>query len=191
MTTVGILALQGAVREHKQAFSDLGIATALVKMPSQLDDVDALVMPGGESTTVSLLLQRAELFEPIQKRLLDGMATFGTCAGMILLAQQIEDGRDDQKCFGAIDISVQRNGYGAQSASFEAEIKLRDDNAEPFPAVFIRAPRISRVGNDVEVLAEYKYEAVLCRVGSVLVSSFHPELSNDLRVHDIFAALLN
>jgi 5'-phosphate synthase pdxT subunit len=183
---VGILALQGAVREHVEAFARLGVDAVAVKTREQLDDVDALVLPGGESTTMSMLLERSELFDPIAKLLEDGMPALGTCAGMILLATEVFDGRADQRNFGAIDIGVRRNAWGRQVDSFEADLPVGALGGPDFHAVFIRAPRVERVGDDVEVLADFGDEPVLCRSGSILVSSFHPELSSDLRIHQLF-----
>jgi len=183
---IGILALQGAVREHADAFARLRVETVALKTPAQLEDVDALVLPGGESTTMSMLLEKSELFDPVAKLLDDGMPALGTCAGMILLATEVFDGRADQRNFGAIDIGVRRNAWGRQVDSFEAALHVGAFGADPFPAVFIRAPRVERVGDDVEVLAAIDDEPVLCRSGSILVSSFHPELSGDLRIHQLF-----
>ncbi len=183
---VGILALQGAVSNHADAFARLGVDTVLVKTREQLEGVDALVLPGGESTTMSMLLEKTELFEPIQKLLDEGLPALGTCAGMILLASDVLDGRADQRNFGAIDLGVRRNGWGRQVDSFEQDLSIEALGDEPFPAVFIRAPRVERVGDDVEVLASIDGEPVLCRSGSILVSSFHPELSHDLRIHQLF-----
>ncbi|HUR78740.1 MAG TPA: pyridoxal 5'-phosphate synthase glutaminase subunit PdxT [Acidimicrobiales bacterium] len=182
---IAVVALQGAVREHLDALTRLGAQTVAVKRPEQLDGVDALVLPGGESTTMSMLLERSELFEPVAKLLNDGMPALGTCAGMILLATEVFDGRNDQRSFGAIDIGVRRNAWGRQVDSFEADLAVTafDDD---FHAVFIRAPRVERVGDDVEVLAKIGDEAVLCRSGAIVVSSFHPELSSDLRIHQLF-----
>ncbi len=183
---VGIVAVQGAVRAHADAFARLGVRTVAVKTPDQLHAVDALALPGGESTTMSMLLDSSELFEPLQKVLDDGMPALGTCAGMILLAREILDGRADQRSFGAIDIGVRRNAWGRQLDSFEADLEVPVLGDEVFDAVFIRAPRVERVGDDVEVLASVDDEPVLCRSGSVLVASFHPELSSDLRIHKLF-----
>ncbi len=182
---VGVLALQGAFALHQQRLRDLGVTAPAVRTHAQLDDVDALVVPGGESTTMSHLLRTNELFEPLAKRLGDGMPVFGTCAGMILCASQVEDGRPDQRSFAAIDITVRRNGYGRQLASFEADLDV-DALAESFHAVFIRAPRVERVGTDVEVLAEHDGVPVLLRQGACTVSSFHPELTPDGRLHQMF-----
>lgn len=183
---VGILALQGAVANHAEAFARLDVATRLVKTREHLEGIDALVLPGGESTTMSMLLERNDLFDPVQKLLDEGLPAFGTCAGMILLATDVLDGRTDQRSFGAIDLGVRRNAWGRQVDSFEADLTVDALDAAPFPAVFIRAPRVERVGDDVEVLALVDNEPVLCRSGSIVVSSFHPELSRDLRIHQLF-----
>lgn len=182
---VGVLALQGAFNRHTRVLGELNVATQEVRTPQDLASVDALVMPGGESTTMSQLLESSELFEPIKKMIHEGMPVFGTCAGMILLANNIIDGRDDQVSFGAIDIDVQRNAYGRQIDSFEAEIEVNGFNT-PFHAVFIRAPRIVKAAQSVEVLAEFGVEIVLARQKNVLVASFHPELSPDQRIHELF-----
>lgn len=182
---VGIVAVQGAVQNHADAFARLDVETVLVKQPHQLAEVDALVLPGGESTTMSMLLEKSELFEPLAKLLDDGMPALGTCAGMILLATDVLDGRADQRNFGAIDMSVRRNAWGRQVDSFETDLPIDGFDGD-FHAVFIRAPRVERVGDDVEVLAAIDDEPVLCRSGSIVVASFHPELSSDLRIHQLF-----
>src|SRR5688500_9170167 len=150
---IGVLALQGDVREHLAALDALGAEAVPVRRSDELSGVDALVLPGGESTTMSLLLQSSDLFAPIAERLRDGMPAFGTCAGMILLATRVLDGRDDQLSFGAIDIAVRRNAFGRQVDSFEADLTVDDLAGAPFPAVFIRAPFVERTGADVRVLA--------------------------------------
>lgn len=182
---VGVLALQGAFSRHQDALTELGIATRQVRTPQDLEAVNALVMPGGESTTMSQLLESSEIFEPLAKRVEEGMAVFGTCAGMILLANKIIDGRDDQTPFGAIDIEVQRNAYGRQVDSFEADIDV-DSLESPFHAVFIRAPRIASLGSQVKVLAYCGEDVVLAQQNNILVASFHPELTNDIRLHELF-----
>lgn len=192
---IGVLALQGAFAAHVQACTAAGLDATEVRTPSELQAVDALIIPGGESTTISMMLDRNELREPIAERLRAGMAVFGTCAGMIVLATQVADGRDDQIGFGAIDIGVRRNGYGRQNQSFSDGLSLAGidgivDPAELFHAVFIRAPRVERVGDGVQVLAEYGGDPVLCRSGSVLVAAFHPELSTDHRLHRYFGDLI-
>jgi 5'-phosphate synthase pdxT subunit len=182
---VGVLALQGAFARHASIVADLGASVAEVRTPAQLDSVDALVIPGGESTVMSRLLMTSGLFDPLAERLATGMPAFGTCAGMILLAGEILDGRPDQRCFGAIDITVRRNGYGRQVDSFEADLDV-DGLDEPFRAVFIRAPVVSRHGPDVAVLARHDDVPVLLRHGRVMVASFHPEFTTDHRVHALF-----
>jgi pyridoxal 5'-phosphate synthase pdxT subunit len=182
---VGVLALQGAFAAHELALADAGAATRQVRTPADLAGVVALVMPGGESTTMSRLLETSGLFDEIKARLSDGMPVFGTCAGMILLASEVLDGRPDQRSFGVIDISVQRNGYGRQVDSFESDIEVAGE-AAPFHAVFIRAPKVVAAGPAVEVLAAHEGVPVLARQGNVTVASFHPELTGDARLHRQF-----
>jgi 5'-phosphate synthase pdxT subunit len=187
---VGVLALQGAFAAHVERLRSLGVDAVEVRTPRQLERVDALVMPGGESTTMSNLLGSTGLFDPIAARLDDGMPVFGTCAGMILLADKILDGRDDQQHFGVLDVTVRRNGYGRQIDSFETELELAGDPA-PFHGVFIRAPRVEAVGPDVDVLASYDGDPVLVRQGRLLAACFHPELTADARLHASFVELIN
>lgn len=188
--SIGVLALQGAFRAHETRLAELGVATRDVRRPADLATVDALVMPGGESTTMSNLLTSSGLFDEIKARLSDGMPVFGTCAGMILLATEIHDGRPDQRTFGALDITVQRNGYGRQRDSFETELDV-DGFDVPFHGVFIRAPRVESVGPAVEVLATHQDDAVLVRQGRVMAAAFHPELTSDRRLHAAFVELVN
>lgn len=183
---VGVLALQGASASHCAMLARLGTDPIAVRTPAQLDQVEALVIPGGESTTISMLLESSALFDPLAQRLNDGMPAFGTCAGMILLATEILDGRDDQRSFGVVDAGVRRNAFGRQVDSFEADLSVAEVGAEPFRAVFIRAPVVERVGPEVEVLATVGDQPVLCRQGPVLVSAFHPELGDDTRLHQLF-----
>ena len=188
-TVIGVLALQGAFAAHIDALGRLGAEAREVRLPAELDDCDALVMPGGESTTMSKLLETSALFAPLAKRIADGMPVFGTCAGMILLAAHVGDARPDQRSFAAIDLDVQRNAYGRQVDSFETDVAVRGfDRA--FHAVFIRAPRVTRVGSDVEVLSVHDDVPVLVRSKTVLAASFHPELSEDNRVHALFLDLV-
>ncbi len=184
-TKIGVLALQGAFERHQKVFQKLGVDAVQVRTPADLAKVDALVMPGGESTTMSQLLESSELFEPISLRIKNGMPVFGTCAGMILLSKKILDGRDDQLSFDAIDIDVQRNAYGRQIDSFEAEIEI-DSLDSSFNAVFIRAPRIVSLGSEVHALAYCGDDVVLAKQDNILVASFHPELANDVRLHELF-----
>lgn len=183
--TVGVLALQGAFGAHEVALRGLGIDTTQVRVPADLRRATALVMPGGESTTMSRLLETSGLFDVVQTRIGEGMPVFGTCAGMILLATTVVDGRDDQCNFAAIDLTVQRNGYGRQIDSFETDIDV-DGLGEPFHAVFIRAPKVVDVGNGVEIVARHEGVPVLARQGHVMVASFHPELTADGRLHALF-----
>jgi len=182
-----VLALQGASGLHVEALARLGVVSREVRTAAELDDVDALVIPGGESTTMSRLLDVNDLFEPLRTRLDAGMPALGTCAGMILLATTILDGRPDQRPLGAIDIAVRRNAFGRQIDSFEADLPVVGLDA-PLHAVFIRAPLVDGVGADVEVLASVEGRPVCCRQGPVMVSSFHPELSADTRLHELFLA---
>ena len=183
---VGVLALQGAFESHQRLLADLGAATRQVRAPGDLDGVDALVMPGGESTTMSKLLLSSGLYQLIKGRIEADMPVLGTCAGMILLADEVLDGRPDQVGFGAIDIAVRRNGYGRQLDSFETELEIAGMPGGPFHGVFIRAPKTVRVGDAVTVLARHDGVAVLAQQGAVTVASFHPELAHDPRVHAHF-----
>lgn len=196
MAALGILALQGDVREHRAAFRELGVPTVDVRRPEELDGLAGIVLPGGESTTLSLLLGSSGLFEPLARALAGGLPAFGTCAGLVLLARSVLDGRPDQRSFGVLDCTVRRNGYGRQRFSFEAVL---DAPGGPLPAVFIRAPRIVDLGSDVEVLATLDRagepgdagpgEPVACRQGAVMATAFHPELTGDRRLHRLFATM--
>ncbi len=192
-TKVGILALQGASALHAEAVTALGAQAIEVRRPEDLAGVEAVILPGGESTTMSRLLATSGLFGALDERLADGLPAFGTCAGMILLATQVLDGRPDQRCFGAVDVAVRRNAFGRQVDSFEAPLTVSGLAGGRFPATFIRAPVVERVGDGVEVLATVtrpggEIQPVLCRQGPVLVAAFHPELSDDLRLHQAFLA---
>ena len=182
---VGVLALQGAFAAHQRALESAGATTRQVRQPGDLGGIDALVMPGGESTTMSRLLTTSGLFDDIKALLSDGLPVLGTCAGMILLATEVLDGRPDQLSFGAIDITVQRNGYGRQIDSFETDLDVIGF-AAPFHAVFVRAPKVVAIGTNVEVIAEYDGVPVVVRQGHVMVASFHPELTGDARLHAKF-----
>jgi 5'-phosphate synthase pdxT subunit len=183
---VGVLALQGAVEPHREVLEALGETVVEVRTPEDLAVVDAVILPGGESTTMSFLLDSSGLRDPLAARLADGLPALGTCAGMILLATEVLDGRDDQRSLGVIDLTVRRNGFGRQRESFESTLSISALGIEGFRAVFIRAPVVERVGAGVEVLASVGDQPVLCRQGAVTVSSFHPELSDDLRLHQRF-----
>jgi 5'-phosphate synthase pdxT subunit len=183
---VGVLALQGAAARHVAMLARLGTPAVAVRAPTDLDGVDALVLPGGESTTISMLLESSGLADPLAERLAAGMPAFGTCAGMILLGRDILDGRPDQRCFDAIDIAVRRNAFGRQVDSFEADLPIAGVEGGPLHAVFIRAPVVEAVGADVDVLSSVDGLPVACRQGPVLVAAFHPELGSDPRLHELF-----
>ena len=185
MATIGVLALQGAFREHCAAVRRLGHEAVEVRTPADLEGVDGLIIPGGESTTMDKLLDWSGLREPLQSRLHDGMPTFGTCAGLIVLAASAVDGLPDQRPLAAIDIVAQRNGFGRQVRSFEAPVLLAGDD-EPMTGVFIRAPRIVEVGDGVEVIATMGDEPVAASSGTIMVATFHPELTDDDRLHRRF-----
>jgi 5'-phosphate synthase pdxT subunit len=185
MARIGVLALQGAFREHCAAVRRLGHEAVEVRNPADLAGVDALIIPGGESTTMDKLLDWTHLREPLAERLEQGMPAFGTCAGLIVLAQSAVDGLPEQRPLGAIDIVAQRNGFGRQVHSFEAPVHLvgEDDN---MPGVFIRAPRIVETGDGVEVIATMGEEPVAAASGTIMVATFHPELTGDDRLHRRF-----
>ena len=190
---VGVLALQGDVREHAAVLHGLGAEVVPVRLPDQLAVVDALVLPGGESTTLTLLLASSGLAGPLAERLAGGMPALGTCAGMILLGGEVVDGRPGQRGLGAIDVAVRRNAFGRQIASFEADLQVTGVDG-PMHAVFIRAPVVEKAGDLVEVLATVRLgdedRPVVCRQGNVVVASFHPELSGDGRLHALALAPL-
>jgi 5'-phosphate synthase pdxT subunit len=183
---VGVLALQGASQRHAEALRALGAHAVEVRTPEHLSGIEGIVLPGGESTTMSKLLDLSGLFDPLAERLAGGMPALGTCAGMILLSARILDGRADQRSLGALDVDVRRNAFGRQVDSFETDLAVQRLPGGPFPAVFIRAPIVERVGEGVEVLAAVDGHAVLCRQGAVMAAAFHPELSDDLRLHQLF-----
>jgi 5'-phosphate synthase pdxT subunit len=189
---VGVLALQGDTREHLAALQEAGAQVSTVRRLSELEAVDALVIPGGESTAISLLLREFELLEPLRRRLADGMPAYGSCAGMILLATEIldagEPGRQAHP-LGAIDMTVRRNAFGRQVDSFEGDIEFRGLDG-PAHAVFIRAPWVERVGPAVEVLAQAGDHIVAVRQGPMLATAFHPEITGDRRVHKLFVEMV-
>jgi 5'-phosphate synthase pdxT subunit len=183
---VGVIAVQGDFAEHAAALEALGAWPVELRRPDDLSGVDAIVLPGGESTTMSMLLASSGLDSAVAERLREGMPVLGTCAGLILLAREVHDGRPDQRSFAVLDVSVVRNGYGRQRESFEASVAIPDVGPDPFVGVFIRAPRITRTGGEVEVLASVGPDPVLVRQGNVLAAAFHPELAGDLRLHQLF-----
>jgi 5'-phosphate synthase pdxT subunit len=184
---VGVLALQGAFREHAEVLDALGADVVEVRVPAHLNGVDALFLPGGESTTITKLLDSSAVAEPLGARVADGLAVFGTCAGLILLAHRVEDEHGDSYpgALEALDCVVRRNAYGRQRESFEATLAV-DGLDGAFPGVFIRSPVVASVGGSVEVLATHDDHPVLVRQGRVWAATFHPELSGDLRLHQRF-----
>ena len=187
MSRVGVLALQGDVREHIRILDSLGAEASEVKKPGQLDLVEALVIPGGESTTIGKLAVRFGLLDPLRKAVDEGLPVYGTCAGMILLAGAVTEG--DQPLIGALDVVVRRNAFGRQNESFEADLDVTGFDS-PFHAVFIRAPWIEKVGSEVEVLSEIDEHPVMVRHGTILATSFHPELTGDGRIHQMLLDLI-
>jgi 5'-phosphate synthase pdxT subunit len=187
---IGVLALQGDVREHLVALAGLGVTARPIRRASELADLDGIVVPGGESTTICRLLDVFELHEPLVERLVGGLPAFGSCAGMIVLATGILDGRADQRPLGAIDIVVRRNAFGRQVDSFETDLDIDGLTGGPLRAVFIRAPWVERAGADVTVLARVGEHPVAVRQGNVLATSFHPEVSGDDRLHALFLGLV-
>jgi pyridoxal 5'-phosphate synthase pdxT subunit len=191
---IGVLALQGDVREHLRVLRECGVTASAVRRPEELDAVDALVIPGGESTTISKLAVDFGLLDPVRKRIAEGMPAFGSCAGMIMLASEVLDGRPDQQSFGGIEMTVRRNAFGRQVDSFEAPVELAGVPGPAFHAVFIRAPWVERVGADVGVLgqvtkADQAGRIVAVRQRNLLATAFHPELTPDPRVHRYFVAM--
>jgi 5'-phosphate synthase pdxT subunit len=192
--TIGVFALQGDVREHLRMLGELGVEAVAVRRPRELAACDGLVLPGGESTTMAKLARTFDLLEPLRSRIKDGMPTFGTCAGMILLAERIEDGTPGQETLGGLDITVRRNAFGRQVDSFEGDLAFEGFDA-PVHAVFIRAPWVEQLGPGVEVLATVPAGAaagriVAVREGHLMATSFHPEVGADDRIHRYFVELV-
>ncbi len=192
---VGVLALQGDVREHLAALAECDVVARPVRRPTELAEVDALVLPGGESTTIDKLSRTFDLREPILDRIKHGMPAYGSCAGMILLADRVVDAVDGQLTFGGIDMTVRRNAFGRQVESFEEDLPFEGVEGEPVRAVFIRAPWVEEVAPDVEVLAKVESgpaegRIVAVRQGNLLATSFHPEITGDTRVHRLFVEMV-
>jgi pyridoxal 5'-phosphate synthase pdxT subunit len=186
---VGVLALQGAFREHRKILENLGCEVLEVRKPEQLDEVDGLVIPGGESTTIGKLLGDFSIKEPLTKKVAQGFPIYGTCTGLIVLAKDIAD--SNQQRLGVMDIRAKRNAFGRQVDSFEAEMSIPEIGPEPLKAVFIRAPYIEKAEDNVQVLAKIEDKIVVARQGNLLVTAFHPELTNDLRIHKYFLEIVN
>jgi 5'-phosphate synthase pdxT subunit len=187
---VGVLALQGDVREHLVALAGLGVTARPIRRATELSGLDGIVIPGGESTTICRLLDVFDLRAPLVARLQDGLPAFGSCAGMIVLATEILDGRPDQRPLGAIDIVVRRNAFGRQVDSFESDLEITGIDGGPVRGVFIRAPWVERTGPGVTVLASVREHPVAVRQGNVLATSFHPEVSGDDRLHELFLGIV-
>ncbi|CAN2202850.1 PDX2 Predicted glutamine amidotransferase involved in pyridoxine biosynthesis [Candidatus Nanopelagicaceae bacterium] len=183
---VGVLALQGDVREHVSSLIACGVEPISVRRSSEIDAIDALVLPGGESTTIAQLTEVFGIYDQLKNRIAEGMPVYGSCAGMILLANEILDAKVGQKTFGGLDITVRRNAFGRQVDSFESDIAFNDGSADLIRAVFIRAPWVEKVGAGVEVLASVENHPVAVRSTTVLATSFHPELTGDHRIHRYF-----
>ena len=187
MTVIGVLALQGDVREHLGALEEAGAAASPVRRLSEIEAVDGLVIPGGESTTLWRLAVAFDLLDPLQKLIASGLPAFGSCAGMIMLADRLEDGVADQQTFGGIDMTVRRNAFGRQIDSFERQV---DIDGAPFHAVFIRAPWVERAGPGVDVIGRDSDRIVAVRQGVLLATAFHPELTSDRRIHELFVSMV-
>ncbi|GAA2723846.1 pyridoxal 5'-phosphate synthase subunit PdxT [Cellulomonas aerilata] len=192
---IGVLALQGDVREHLAALEESGAEAVPVRRESELATVDGLVIPGGESTTIEKLLRAFDLFEPVRERLREGLPAYGSCAGMILLADRVVGGTSDQTTLGGLDITVRRNAFGRQVDSFETDLDVAGIDGEPVHAVFIRAPWVEEVGSGAQVLAAVGEGAaagriVAVRQGGILATSFHPEVTGDHRVHRLFVQIV-
>lgn len=201
MPVIGVLALQGDVREHVRALGEAGATAMPVRRLAEIEAVDGLVIPGGESTTLWKLATAFELMDPLRKLIASGMPAFGSCAGLIMLADRLVDGAEGQQTFGGIDMTARRNAFGRQVDSFEREVTLRlhaenGENAEnaengtPFHAVFIRAPWVERAGEEVTVLGEDNGRIVAVRQGPLLATAFHPELTPDTRIHELFVKIV-
>jgi 5'-phosphate synthase pdxT subunit len=197
LPVIGVLALQGDVREHMRALGEAGATATPVRRLAEIEAVDGLVIPGGESTTLWKLATAFELMDPLRKLIMSGLPAFGSCAGLIMLADRLVDGAEGQQTFGGIDMTARRNAFGRQVDSFEREVTLRlDDEASdgkqgtPFHAVFIRAPWVERAGADVTVLGEDNGRIVAVRQGSLLATAFHPELTPDTRIHEFFVKMV-
>lgn len=188
--TIGVLALQGDVREHISALQDFGVDTRIVGTVADLDSLDGLVIPGGESTTMSILAQRDGLLDPLRQFVASGKPCFGSCAGLIFLANRVEGGRNDQETVGGLDVTAVRNAFGRQVDSFETDLSMPCLGSAVFPAVFIRAPAIVDAGPGVEVLATFADRIVAVRQDNLLATAFHPELTDDSRLHGFFVTMV-
>jgi len=185
---IGVLALQGAFQKHLDMISKLGAEGIGIRTAYDLDSIDGLIIPGGESTVIAKLLIKNDIMNPVLERVKSGMGLYGTCAGMILMANRVED--SDQPLLNLMDITVKRNAYGRQKESFEASFEIKGLNDEPFSGIFIRSPMVTAYTQDIEVLAEFEGNPVLVRENKLLASSFHPELTDDTRIHRLFLSMI-
>ncbi len=186
---VGVLAVQGDVREHLRVLTALGASAHTVRRPEELADLDGLVIPGGESTTMDKLVRAFDLYEPLRERITSGLPVYGSCAGMIMLADRLVENHRGQQTLGGLDVTVRRNAFGRQVNSFEADLDVAGLVGGPLHAVFIRAPWVEEAGDDVEVLARAAGRIVAVRQGPLLATSFHPEVTGDTRVHELFVTM--
>ncbi len=185
---IGVLGLQGDFREHIEVLQAMNIETVVVKLPKDLDLIDGLIIPGGESTTMGRILESLGMKELLIQKIQDGMPVYGTCAGMILLSKSVVE--YEQPLLRVLDVRIERNAYGRQVESFEADLNIPILGEKPFRAIFIRAPRISEYGKDVEILASYDSAPVFVRQGNIMVTAFHPELTQDFRIHELFLKMV-
>jgi pyridoxal 5'-phosphate synthase pdxT subunit len=187
LPVIGVLALQGDVREHVRALAESGATAKPVRRLNEIESVDGLVIPGGESTTLWKLAIAFELLDPVRKLIAGGMPAFGSCAGLIMLADRVADGAEGQQTFGGIDMTARRNAFGRQVDSFERDVQV---DGAPFHAVFIRAPWVERAGAEVTVLGEDNGRIIAVRQGPLLATAFHPELTPDRRIHELFVKMV-
>ena len=185
---IGVLGLQGDFREHVEMLRLMGVETLVVKLPEDLELIDGLIIPGGESTTMGRIMIDMGLKDLLKEKIESGMPVFGTCAGMILLSKKVEG--YDQPLLGVLDVEIERNAYGRQVESFEVDIEIPELGDRPFRAIFIRAPKIKKAGEEVKIFAKYGKDPVLVRQGNILASSFHPELTGDTRIHNYFMRMI-
>ena len=185
---IGVLGLQGDVREHIEMLQLLGVETLVVKLPEDLELVDGLIIPGGESTTMMRIMKEVEMYKPLKEKIKEGFPVYGTCAGLILLSKKVES--SDQMTLQVLDVEVERNAYGRQIESFEVDIDIPELGEKPFRAVFIRAPKIVELGSNVKVLAKYENAPVFVKEDNVMATSFHPELTEDTRIHEYFIKMV-
>jgi len=185
---IGVLAMQGAFQKHLDMIKKIGAEGSEIRTADDLDSIDGLIIPGGESTVIAKLLIKNNIMNPVLEKVKSGMGLYGTCAGMILMAKNVED--SEQPLLNVMNITVKRNAYGRQRESFEASFEIKNFSENPFSGIFIRSPKVTEYSKDVEVLAEFDGVPVLLKEGKLLASSFHPELTNDTRIHQLFLSMI-